>query len=189
MKKGPSEPADRERQVGRLRRTSGLLASACLIAALLLPVLVIASVLQLPVDELARRAGLAQGLPRPALETWQRSAVLLVAILPVGLLASGLFQAQRGLRLVARGELFAAQTVTALRRLAGYACAATLAGVLAPAVASVVLSYGLGPGQRQLVLGVGSRELLQLLTSGLVWLMAGLLAEGRALADENAQFV
>lgn len=189
MKKGPPSPPDRDRQLGRLRRASGLLASVCLIAAVLLPALVIVGVLQLPADDLARRAGLAPGLGAPALETWQRAAVLVVALVPVGLLAVGLFHAQLGLRFVARGELFAAQAVTALRRLAGYACAATLAGVLAPTLAGLVLSYGLGPGHRQLVLSVGSGELLQLLTSGLVWLMAGLLAEGRALADENAQFV
>jgi hypothetical protein len=185
----PQDPSGRERQVGRLRRAGRTLAAVCLVLATVLPLAALAALLGMPPEELAQRAGLTWSGALPPLAPWQRVAAVLVGLAPVGLLARGLVGARRGLVSVARGELFSAQAVAGLRGFAGWASAAALAGLVAPAVASVLLSYGFGPGQRQLALGVSSSALLQLLTSGLVWLIAGLLAEARALADENAQFV
>ncbi|HYE00734.1 MAG TPA: DUF2975 domain-containing protein, partial [Alphaproteobacteria bacterium] len=64
-----------------------------------------------------------------------------------------------------------------------------IAGLVLTPVASVALSLGLPPGQRHLVVGVDSHQLLGLVMAGLVWVVAAGLAEGMALAEENAQFV
>lgn len=167
---------------------AAILAPLCLLAAIVLPLVPVVAIWRMPETEIAGRVGLpAMALPTLA----PGSRVLLVALgtLPVVLLASGLLHARRALRSFSRGEFFGLEMANGLRGLAGYACAAALCAIVASALASVVLTYSLGPGSRRLALSVSSGELLELLTAALVWLISGVLAEAQALADENSQFV
>ncbi|EWS62519.1 hypothetical protein Y695_04255 [Hydrogenophaga sp. T4] len=45
------------------------------------------------------------------------------------------------------------------------------------------------PGLRHLALGIGSDHLFTFFFAGLVWLMAAVIGQGQALAEENERFV
>jgi hypothetical protein len=178
----------REQQLARLRRLAGLLAPVCLAAAVALPLLVASAVWAMPVAEIASRVGLPPvPLPPPAMGS--RAALIVLATIPAAIFAGGLLCARRVFLSFARGVFFTQEAVAGLRGLAASAGAAALAAIVVSAVASVVLTSALGAGQRRLAISFGAGELLQILTAGLFWLISGVLAEARALADENAQFV
>ena len=82
-----------------------------------------------------------------------------------------------------------AQAVQCLRRFAAWVMGSAVAAIVAAPLLSVVLTLGDAPGKRQLVVGVGSDFPVTLLFAAIVWLMAAVIDQGQALADENAAFV
>jgi hypothetical protein len=178
----------RQQQLDRMRRRAGWLGALCFAGAVALPPVVATAVWRMPPDEIASRVGLA-GVALPPLTIASRWMFVALGTLPAAIFAAGLLSARRVFQGFTRGDFFARGTVAGLRGFAACAAAAALAAIVASAVASVVLTNDLGPGQRRLAIGVGSGELLQLLTAALVWVISQVLAEAQALADENAQFV
>jgi hypothetical protein len=113
----------------------------------------------------------------------------LAMALPMGLLLMGVAQAHRCFALFAQGEVFSYQTTALLRRFAGWVAAAALAAILASTVVSVLLTLTNPPGMRHLAIGVGSDHVFTLFFAATVWLMAAVIGEGQALAEENQRFV
>ena len=67
----------------------------------------------------------------------------------------------------------------------GYAIPAIVAG----AVISVVLTVNNPVGMRHLAIGIGSDQVLMVFFAGMVWLLAAVIGQGQALAEENDAFV
>jgi hypothetical protein len=171
-----------------VRWLSGLLARVCegLLVALPIAVMVWWGV----ADTLTLAA--AANLPPIAvlsLEAWQRVAGAAISLLAVGFLMAGLWQARRFFRLFTAGQVFTADAVRCLRRFAGWVALSVVARVVAGAALSVVLTLSNPPGMKHLAIGVSSDAVLALLFAGMVWVMAAVIARGRALAEENATFV
>lgn len=178
-------------RLARLRRLSLVLSTVCLLLAVALPVSVAGLCASWSDVDWWRRAPfeLPPGALSRSLAGWQRALLVVLSLLPVTTLAAALLRVRVCLAGIARGAYFAAETVAGLRGFAAGVCVATLLGALVVTLNSAVLTYGLGSGQRQLAVSIGSHELLQLLVAGLTWVVAGALAEAQAIADENAQFV
>jgi len=79
--------------------------------------------------------------------------------------------------------------VADLRGFAGHAFASTLAAMVAAPVIGMLITLGRPAGQLTLSIGIESAQVLGLLISGTVWVMAHVMARAVALADENAAFV
>jgi hypothetical protein len=173
----------------RIKRLSGFLAWACLAAAAVLPFAVIVFWLCAEAPALAVRSSLPLNAIWPPLQGWQRVAGALVSVVPAGLASVGLWQARRCFAGFAKGELFTRSAVAYLRRFAACMGGSALAGVAAGPILSVLLTWGNPPGLRHLAVSVGSDQLFTLLFAAVVWLMAGVIGQGQALADENASFV
>ncbi|WP_284306664.1 DUF2975 domain-containing protein [Hydrogenophaga electricum] len=175
----------------RVRRISHGMVWACRALLVLLPVAfaaywVVASDAQL----LALSQLPAQVIPSVAsLAPWQRLVGGVVMAVPLGLLLVGVWHAQRCFARFAQGQVFTAEATARLRRFAGWVAAAALGALLAGVVASVVLTWNNPPGQRHLAIGIGSDHVFTLFFAGLVWLMAAVIGEGQALAEENQGFV
>ena len=45
------------------------------------------------------------------------------------------------------------------------------------------------PGTQQVAIGIGTDQVLTLMFAAVVWVMASVIAQGQALAEENASFV
>lgn len=170
-------------------RASRWLALFCTLAIWLLPLAV--AVYWVLADP--RTLAFQAKLPPHALivdpASWQRVAG---AAVTEGLLAMaliGLWHARRCFRLFADGRVFTADAVACLRRFAGWIAAAALGGIVGGALLSMLLTLQNPPGARFLSIAVGTDQVFMAFFAGLVWLMASVIGQGRALAEENAGFV
>lgn len=165
------------------------LASGCLLAIALLPLSVALYWMLSDAGTLAVRTNLAPGAVQGELQTWQRLLGCLLMEVPLGLLLVGVWQARKCFLLFGSGRVFSSEAIGYLRGFAAWSVASAFAKIFCDAAASVVVTLANLPGQRMLALGLGSDQLFLLFFAALVWLMAGVIGEGLALADENASFV
>lgn len=172
----------------RIRSLSRAMALACRGLAVVLPLLLaVYWFVTSPAD-------LAAGAQVPAIAVGDgdvplRLSAFVLSLLPMAGLVYGLWQAADCFTGFAEGALFARPTTLALRNFAfGMGVWALLTPISGVAL-SVLLSWGAPAGQRQLVLSIGSNELLVLLFAAMVAIIGWVLAEASVLADENAQFI
>lgn len=165
------------------------LAAGCLLAIVLLPLSVVFYWMLSDAGTLAVRANLAPGAVQGELQTWQRLLGCLLMEVPLCLLLVGVWQARKCFLLLGSGRVFTAESIGYLRSFAAWSVASAIARIFCDAAASVVVTLANLPGQRMLALGLGSDQFFLLFFAALVWLMAGVIGEGLALADENASFV
>lgn len=178
----PSDP------LHHIRRTSRLMVWACWAFILLLPVTLAVYWAVAGDGVLAGHANLPASAIG-ALLPWQRLAGAVVMGLPLAFLLTGLWQAKRCFEQFAEGRVFTRQATDLLRRFAGWVAAAALAAIVASAATSVLLTLHNPPGMRHLALGIGSNHLFTFFFAGVVWLMAAVIGQGQALAEENERFV
>lgn len=171
----PPVPAARD-HLQRIRRVSRLMVAACVALVGVLPVLFIVYWATTNASELAQQGNLASSAIQQPLQAWQRWAGAAVTAVPLAMLLTGVWQAKRCFAQFAQGQVFT-QDATAL------------SAVVAGAVTSVLLTLGNPPGARQLAVGINTNHLFTLFFAALVWLMADVIGQGQALAEENERFV
>lgn len=173
----------------RITHISRAMAWLCLaLIGLLPPGLALYWLVASPAD-LGFHAGLpAEAIAQPLL-AWQRGLGLGVTLLPLLMLLRGVWMARRCFQLFAQGEVFSTQTIRYLRLFAAWMATSILARIAVGAALSVVLTWHNPPGMRHLAFSFGSTELFSLFFAGMVWLMAAVIGQAQALADENASFV
>lgn len=172
-----------------LQTLSRLLATACLALIITLPILVALYWLWADAGTLAVHSNLSPSAIQGELLSWQRMVGGLLAEIPLVLLLLGVWEARRCFLLFATGQIFTATAVNCLRRFAGWALASAMAAIVAGVVSSVVMTLNNPEGMRYLAVGIGSDQFFLALFAGMVWLMAGVISQGQALAEENATFI
>lgn len=116
-------------------------------------------------------------------------AVAMLANAPVLLLtAYAAWRLDALLRALRQGALFAAQTICHLRVFAGAALGAMACSVLETLLRGLAWRHLFGI-DGHVRIGVSSEELLAMFVCLLFFLIAGLMHEGRRLAEENESFV
>lgn len=185
----PTSQAKQDLYAQQVRRISTAMVWACRALALLLPLGLLGFWLWAAPERLAAQANLAAPMLLAPLHTWQRAASAALMALPLGLLLVGVVQAGRCFALFAQGMVFCNETTGLLRRFAGWVATAALAAPLASAVVSVVLTLNNPPGSRQVAIGIGSDHVFTFFFAAVVWLMAAVIGQGQALAEENQRFV
>ena len=180
----PFSPLDQ-----RVRRLSRLMVAACWALLVLLPLGLVGYWASASQAQLLAHTGVPPELVAAPLVAWQRLAGGAVTAVPLVLALCGVWQAKTCFADFARGQVFTARATRLLRRFAGWVAAAAGAALLAGTASSVILSLNNPPGARQLAIGIGSDHLFTLFFAGLVWLMAAVIGEGQALAEDNQGFV
>ncbi|GGF45237.1 hypothetical protein GCM10007301_00950 [Azorhizobium oxalatiphilum] len=171
-----------------LARLSRAMAALCTATAVLLAAGMLVYWIMTPAPALFAQAGLAADAGAE-LGPAARALGFAVSMIPLGALIYGLVSARRCFRAFAAGTVFSA---TPIRRLRTFALAVIAAALLKPAAGaalSLLLSAQRGNGPWSLALHVGSDTLLALVLAGTVAVMASIMAEAAAIADENRQFV
>ncbi len=174
----------------RVLPLSRLLACFCKALLLLLPIAVAAYWSLADDASLAVRAA---NLPPAAigapLAPWQRVAGALLMALALLPLLIGLWHAQRCFAQFAAGQIFTRGAVKALQRFAGWTLVSVMTSMLSAAATSVLITLHNPPGLRHIAVGIGTDQVFSVFFAGMVWLMAAVIDQGQALADENAAFV
>jgi len=183
----PSSSANPSLQ--RLQQISRLLAMACWVLIFALPLLLVWCWAVASPAQLAMRVNLPADVVPGTLMVWQRVAGGCISAVPLGLLLIGVWQARKCLVLFAAGQVFTLESVTALQRFARLATASFASSILAASAMSVLFTLGNAPGMRHLAIGLSTDHAFALFFAGMVWLMAGVIAQGLNLADENAKFI
>lgn len=173
----------------RMQRLSRWLAGACLAFIVLLPIAVIIYWVVADPTELAVRSNLPGNAIQSPLLLWQRIAGAFVTLIPVVLMLLGIWQARTCFKQFAMGQVFTADAVRCLRRFAGWVIVSVVAGIIAGAPLSVLLTLNNPATMRHLAIGISSNHLFTLFFAAMVWLMAGVIAQGERLAEENATFI
>lgn len=173
----------------RIRKLSRTLALACLVLIVALPLAVALFWAWAEPATLAARSNLAPDSIHAPLLAWQRLAGALLAELPLVLLLAGVWEARKCFLLFARGRIFTTEAVRGLSRFAAWALASAIAAIVAGAAVSVVITANNPAGMRHLAIGIGSDQVLMVFFAGMVWLLAAVIGQGQALAEENDAFV
>lgn len=173
----------------RIRRMSRVLASACLLLIVALPIAVMVGWYVADASQLAARANLPADAIRSPLLAWQRIVGAVATETALAFLLIGLWEARACFRLFAAGQVFTSQAARRLRNFAGWVLGSVVAGIVATAAITAVLTMNNPPGMRHLAVSVGSDQVFMLLFAGMVWLMAAVIGQGTSMAEENATFV
>jgi hypothetical protein len=172
------------------RRLNMLLAWACLLLAGVLPVAALAGLWSASSESLLAQVGVAlpaaAGLP---VDWWQWAAVVTVSMLPICGMAYGLLRARRCFLGFLDGAVFSLGTVRHLRGFAAGLLASSLAGLMAPTLLGLLLTWQAPAGGRALLVALGAQHLLMLLFAGIVWQIAHVMTRACEISDDNAQFV
>jgi hypothetical protein len=175
-------------RIKRIRALSGAMAGLCLFAAVALPAAMLFYWFATPAEALLVDARLPYVSPAaigPGIRLWAGA----IALTPVLVLVWGLAQARRCFQAFMAGRFF---TIEAIGGLRGFSLALLASALLQPfagAVLSVLLSWSGPPGTKALAFNVGSDTLIALLFAGTVAVIAWVMTEAIAIADENSQFI
>lgn len=123
---------------------------------------------------------------------WSVSSRLLAsiaALLPALAVTLALVSVSRICREYAEGRLFSNGVVSAYRRLGLLLMTTTCLHWLQPTFLGLLLSLTLPPGKRFLTIGVSSDDLLLLLVTGMVYMLALVMQVAQRVQAENAEIV
>lgn len=173
----------------RIRRTSRTMVWVCMAIVVLLPVALVDYWVTASAVDLAVHGNLSASAIRAPLLAWQRVAAAVVTAVPLAMLLLGVWQVKSCFEQFAQGRVFTAQATAHLRRFAGWVAAAALAAIVAGMVVSVLLTLNNAPGMRHIAVGISSNHVFTLFFAALVWVMADVISQGQALAEENERFI
>jgi Protein of unknown function (DUF2975) len=173
----------------RIRRLSKKLAIACVLVSVLIPVMVIVYWAEAAPAQLAMRVHLAADLIQSEIYVWQRVLGAALTEIPVVLMIIGLMRARQCFRGFAEGALFTPQAVQALRGFAYWVMWSAIAALAITPLLSICLTFNNAVGARHVAVGIGTDHLLTFFFAAVVWLMANIIQQGHALAEENQSFV
>lgn len=119
----------------------------------------------------------------------QRWTGMLVALPELLALVYALWRLDRLLAGFQRQVLFSAAAIGHLRAFAGAMLLSTACGIVEPALRAPLLRHLFHDAQVRIGMGVDTQQVLLILVCGLLYLITGVLREGRRLAEENEGFV
>ncbi|WP_195174898.1 DUF2975 domain-containing protein [Mesorhizobium sp. INR15] len=119
----------------------------------------------------------------------RRVAGFAISFAPLACLIWALMAARRCFRAFVDGIFFSPEVTRNLRNCALGLLASALLKPFSAAALSVLLTWNAPSGQHRLTFGLGSDTMLALLAAGIIAVIAWVMAEASALAEENAQFV
>ncbi|MBN9217015.1 MAG: DUF2975 domain-containing protein [Mesorhizobium sp.] len=182
----PFEPA-RQARLNRIRFFSLMLARGCILLAVLLTVALLFYWFGASSTSIAADAQVPAGWLTD-LGFGGRTAAFLISVVPLACLIMALLAARRCFIAFAVGDFFSLEPARGLRDFA-LGLASALLKPFSAAALSVLLSLDAPAGQHRLTLGIGSDTILALLAAGTIAVIAWVMTEAAAIAEENRQFV
>jgi len=114
---------------------------------------------------------------------------ILCSLVPLGVLLMALLRLWNVFGEYARGRVFSRHALVSLRGFARWLLVAGFVSPLYGALLSVVVTWGNGPGRRQLMLQLGSNDYEMLLFGLVVLAISTVMVEAARVAEDNEGFV
>ncbi|MEM9029723.1 MAG: DUF2975 domain-containing protein [Pseudomonadota bacterium] len=175
-------------RAGKVRAVSRVMAMSCLVLSVVIVAAVAGYWLFAPWANIFAAAGLADASRYPVAES-TRVIGLGLSLLPVAIIVWGLMQARTCFRAFAAGDVFSAAAAEGLR---GFSVGVLVSSLLSPfvkAALTVLLTWNGAPGTRTLAFSLGSDTIIAVFFGATVLVMAWVMSEAVAMADENKQIV
>lgn len=179
--------ANRLRRLSRCVRALVLLAAVLLIATPILVLLAPDVLLDIGYTDLSR-CGLSH-LSQAGLTGAVRARMAAVTLLPVGLGLALMWQLWSLFGEYQRGNVFGGRALTCFRRFATLLFVLSLAQPASVALMSIAVSWDNPPGQRQLVVSLGTNDYALVLGALVCMAIARVMTEAARVAEENEGFV
>jgi Protein of unknown function (DUF2975) len=175
--------------LSRIQRISRLMQRICTVAIVLIPIAVVGMWATFewwgpthpdfaPIPEIPNTLTLPTRLLAAAVGLLQAS----VAVFAV-------WRLRQLFALYAAGQIFTAGNARCLRHFAAAVCTFAIAKPITGALLSVVLTMNNPPGHRQLAITLGSSELTTLFIGCVFLVIAWIMGEAQALAEEQAEII
>ncbi|VFQ44612.1 DUF2975 domain-containing protein [Desulfoluna butyratoxydans] len=114
-----------------------------------------------------------------------RALGLLCSLLPLSALTYGLMNLRKLFAYYNKGEIFSFEHVRLFRSTAKALVLWVVFSILYESAKSVIFTMGNPPGERVISVGFSSPELTSLVLAGIVFFIAWVMDEGRALSEES----
>jgi hypothetical protein len=111
------------------------------------------------------------------------------ALIPTAVASYGLLALGRLFECFARGQIFTGTSMLALSQVTKALVLNVVLAFFMQAPISLLMTWHLGHGHREISLGFGSDDVSVLFLAGVAFVIARVMAEARRVADENASFV
>jgi hypothetical protein len=112
-----------------------------------------------------------------------------LSLIPPAIFAAAMWEARQLFRLFGTGNVFGQDTSRHLVRLGALAIAAAVAGMAVRTLVILLMTSANLPGQRHLVLAIGSNEIAALVAGLLFLAFALIMQEALRIKDDNASIV
>jgi hypothetical protein len=172
----------------KIRSASKKLELLCLLALIMLPILVPFAWMG-DSSALAQRANIAPSNIQNPIQTWQRVVGIVLTEIPVLLMCLGLWQVRKCFKEFSKGDVFTNKAAVYLKKFSVWIMRSAFAALIVSTLLSSLLTLGNAPGSRIVAIGVSTEQVLLLFFSCVVWLMAEIIRQGQALAQENSSFI
>lgn len=173
----------------KIRRVSRWLELACYAGMVCLPALIL--LVWIDFDRFGPLLAGSQGVPLHPENIGPMTRVLgfLCSMLPLSVILYGIWRLRKLFANYRQDELFNEANASHLLSFARMLFISVLLTPLAGALTSVVLTLDNPPGQRALVLSIGSEQFATLFIAGVFIAVAWIMREGQRLAAENQEFI
>lgn len=179
---------NRQARLDRIRFFSMILARGCVLLAGLLTAALLLYWFGAPSASIAKDAQIPEGWLTD-IGPGRRALAFGISFVPLGCLILALLAARRCFNAFAAGTFFSREPARGLRDFALGLLASALLKPFSMAAMSVLLTLDAPAGQHRLTLSFGSDTVLMLLAAGTIAVIAWVMTEAAALAEENQQFV
>lgn len=113
----------------------------------------------------------------------------LCSLIPAVILCYGLWRLRKLFALFCNKQFFTNANTRHLRAFSVALFANALLSPVIGALLSIILTINNPPGQRSLSIGISNHEISTLFIAATFMIIAGIMVEGRKLADENAEII
>lgn len=178
------ETSDRPARVAKISRW---MAGLCIVLAVAIPFAIAAVIFLAPEQVIATRQLAALGIT--TLDSRDQVIVFAISLLLSPPLIWGLFQLRALFRCYADGEVFSKAASGSLYRFALALLLHAFAGFLGRTLIPLALTMQNPPGQRKLVIAISSDDVSTVFVAVTFMVIAWVMAEAAAMAEENKTFV
>ena len=175
----------------KIQRVSALISALCSLSLVLLPLLQLWIWVDLegPHGTLEYLEYIGNALRPETIALPYRILGFIISMAPVALLMWGLLHLRALFELFRKAVFFSEANARLLHKFAMMLFFSTLASPIARALVSVALTINNPPGQRAVVVNIGSGDLNSLFVAAVFLAVAWVMREAHTLSQENAEFV